>query len=146
VFDRQGTLVRTIGKEGQFDFPNGIAVSAAGEVYVTDSNNGRLLVLGPEGNLLATIGRGTADGSLGLPRGVAVDDAGRLYVVDTTGHTAHRYRTRPDGDPLPRFLDDMGTPGAGDGQFQYPNGVAVDTRARIYIADRDNNRVQVWSY
>jgi DNA-binding beta-propeller fold protein YncE len=146
TFDREGTLVRTIGTKGQLDFPNGIAVSAAGDVFVADGNNGRLLVLDQAGQTLATIGRGTSAGGLGLPRGVAVDDTGRLYVVDATGHTTHRYRIRSNGDPLPRYLDDMGIPGAGDGQFQYPNGVAVDTRAHVYVTDRENNRVQVWSY
>ena len=146
VFDRQGTLLRTIGQAGQFSFPNGVAVSAGGDVYVADSNNGRLVVMDQQGNSIATIGRGTAVGTLGLPRGVAVDDAGRLYVVDTTGHTVHRYRTRLNGDPRPSFLDDMGIPGTGDGQFQYPSGVAVDARGHVYVTDRDNNRVQMWSY
>ncbi len=145
-FDRQGALLRTIGTAGQLNFPNGVAVSAAGDLYVTDSNNGRLLVMDGQGRPLASIGRGTGEGMLGLPRGVAVDDAGRLYVVDTTGQTVHRYLTRPDGKPEPKFLDDLGSPGAGDGQFQYPNDVAVDTRGHVFIADRENNRVQVWGY
>ena len=36
--------------------------------------------------------------------------------------------------------------GVGDGQFQYPNGIAVDGRGRVYVADSFNDRVQVWSY
>ena len=41
---------------------------------------------------------------------------------------------------------DFGDFGAGDGQFSYPNDIAIDASGRLYIADRENNRVQVWSY
>ena len=46
----------------------------------------------------------------------------------------------------PTFVGSFGTLGVGDGQFNYPNGLAVDARARIYVTDRENNRVQVWGF
>ena len=46
----------------------------------------------------------------------------------------------------PRYLGSFGTQGVGEGAFDYPNGVAVDGRGRIYVADSANDRVQVWSY
>jgi DNA-binding beta-propeller fold protein YncE len=84
-FDVDGTLVRTIGEAGMFDFPNGVAVDDAGNIYVTDSNNGRLVVFDPTGRERGIVRRGSAAGDLGLPRGTAIDDSGRVYVVDTSG-------------------------------------------------------------
>jgi sugar lactone lactonase YvrE len=46
----------------------------------------------------------------------------------------------------PVFIADFGTEGIRDGAFEFPNGVAVDERARVYVTDRENNRVQVWGY
>jgi DNA-binding beta-propeller fold protein YncE len=146
IFAQDGTLTKTIGAAGQFDYPNQIAFDSDGNAYLTDSNNGRLVVMSPSGQQLATIGRGAAAGNLGLPRGVATDSAGRLYVVDATGQFVHIYRVGTSSDWHPVYLDEFGTQGIGDGQFEYPNGVAVDGRDRIYVADRENNRVQVWGY
>ena len=47
---------------------------------------------------------------------------------------------------VPEFLFSFGTSGMGDGQFNYPNDIAFDSTGRLYIADRENNRIQVWSY
>jgi len=146
VFTQDGTLITTIGSTGEFDYPNMIAFDATGNAYVTDSNNGRLVILDPSGQQLATIGRGAAAGNLGLPRGVATDANGRLYVVDATGQLVHVYRVGTAADWRPIFTAEFGSEGIGDGQFNYPNGVAIDSRDRIYVTDRENNRVQVWGY
>jgi len=145
-FDADGRLVRTIGKEGQFNFPNGIAVDAAGNLYVTDSNNGRLVVLDPSGRERAIVRRGAGAGDLGLPRGTAIDDTGRVYVVDTSGQGVQLYHVIGSEDGPPSYIGRFGTLGTDDGSFQYPNGVAVDGRARVYVTDWRNNRVQVWTY
>jgi DNA-binding beta-propeller fold protein YncE len=147
VFGLDGTLKRQIGREGMFDFPNMIAFDAAGHAYVSSSNSGRLVILDPaSGAELSGLSRGSAPGALGLPRGVTIDASGRLYVVDATGHTVHLYRAVTEGDLRPVFIADFGVEGVGDGEFEFPNGVAVDDRARVYVTDRENNRVQVWGY
>ena len=64
-------VVRELGAADGLDFPNGVAVDGNGYVYVTDSNNGRLLVFDANGVLQARVGRGAGAGNLGLPRGVA---------------------------------------------------------------------------
>jgi DNA-binding beta-propeller fold protein YncE len=145
VFGLDGTLKQTIGTKGSFDFPNAIGFDGAGNAYVSDSNNGRVLVLDPTGAEVSSLNRGIG-ADIGLPRGTALDDAGRLYVVDATAQTVHVYRTDTSGDGRPRFVADIGTEGTGDGEFEYPNGVATDRRARIYVTDRENDRVQVWGY
>ncbi|MGE5156486.1 MAG: NHL repeat-containing protein [Betaproteobacteria bacterium] len=145
-FASDATLVRTIGAAGQFNFPNGVAVDSAGNVYVTDSNNGRLVVFDPSGKQRAVVRRGSAAGDLGLPRGAAIDDSGRIYVADTSGQGVQLYHVIGDQDAPPAYIGRFGSPGFEDGAFQFPNGVAVDGRARIYVTDWRNNRVQVWTY
>ena len=146
VFDRQAQLVRTLGEQDQLNFPNGLALDGAGAVYLTDSNNGRLLVYGPDGSITAQVGRGAGAGNLGLPRGLAVDGQGRIFVSDATGQGIFVYDA-PSGDsPRLDFIGSFGTQGVGDGEFEYPNSVAVDARGRVYVADTFNNRVQIWSY
>jgi sugar lactone lactonase YvrE len=52
-------------------------------------------------------------------------------------------------DPVtaaPPFVGAFGEQGIEDGRFMYPNGLAVDARARIYVADRENNRIQIWGF
>jgi DNA-binding beta-propeller fold protein YncE len=146
VFDATGKQIRTIGEAAGMSFPNGIATDAAGYVYVTDSNNGRLLVFGQDGSLVAQVGRGSGKGNLGLPRGVTVDGGGRVYVVDTSGQSVFVYGTYQEGSPRLEYLGSFGTQGVADGAFDYPNGIAVDGRGRLYVADSANNRVQLWSY
>lgn len=146
VFDRTGTLVRTLGETGSFSFPNGVALDGKGNVYVADSNHGRLAILDQTGRVLASVNRGSAAGELGLPRGLAIDDAGRVFVVDTTAQQVQVYRTLVAGDRSPKYVAGFGAEGSVDGTFEFPNGVAVDGRARVYVADWANDRIQVWSY
>ena len=145
VFDRTGAIVRTIGEKGQFNFPNGLAVDDRGMLFVADSNNGQVQVIDLTGRTISVIPRGVASGELGLPRGTAIDDGRRLYVADSTGQALQVYAL-DDTTSKPKFYGTVGIEGMGDGQFEYPNGVATDTRARIYITDWANDRLQVWSY
>lgn len=145
VFDRTGALIRTIGDKGQFNFPNGLAVDDRGNLFVANSNDGQVLVIDGTGRQIGAIPRGQANGELGLPRGTAIDDGRRLYVADSTGQALQVY-SLDDATSLPKYYGTVGSEGAGDGQFEYPNGVATDTRARIYITDWANDRLQVWSY
>jgi DNA-binding beta-propeller fold protein YncE len=146
VIDRSATIVRTFGENERLSFPNGLAVDKDGNVYVADSNNGRLLVFGPDGQVAAQVGRGAGEGNLGLPRGVAVDDQGRVFVGDATGQGVFVYRTLKADQRRLDYLGFFGGEGVGDGQFAYPNGVAVDGRGRVYVADTANDRIQIWSY
>lgn len=145
-FDPSGVEVATFGAADGLSFPNGLAITADGRLYVTDSNNGRLLVYAKTGELVATVGRGAGKGSLGLPRGVAADGAGRVLVVDSSGNGVNVYRALDDDDTSPEHRGYFGGQGIEDGRFSFPMGIAVDDRGRVYIADTANDRVQVWSY
>lgn len=145
VFDRGGALVRTIGDTAKLSFPNGIALDPAGNVYITDSNNGRLLVFGADGALVAQVGRGVGEGNLGMPRGVVVG-GGRVYVADATGQGVFVFSQLKPGEQRLAYLGFFGGEGVANGTFEFPNGIAADGRGRLYVTDSANDRVQLWSY
>lgn len=147
VLDQNDNVIRTLGEKEKFEFPNGVVGEPNGDVAVADANNGRVVVYGGDGRLVGALTRGDADSPLGLPRGVAMDDSQRLYVVDSSNHTVRVYQhAEGDAGTPPKYAFSFGSEGSADGTFEYPNGIAVDTKGRIYITDRENGRLQVWSY
>lgn len=143
AFKADGTLVTTFGERDGLSYSNGIAVLDGGGVVVSDSNHARVLFYRADGTLVDQLARGESDASIGMPRGLAVGSGSRLYVVDTTNHFVRVYKT--DGDSLPAYATEFGEIGNGDGQFLFPNGVAADSHGHIYVTDRENNRLQVWT-
>jgi len=145
VFAHDGTLRTVLGK-GVLNYPNAIVVGTHGEIYVSDSNNGRVVVIDQTGKVSTLIARGVGDGDLGLPRGLALDDQGRMFVVDTTDHMVRLFTLAASPTTHPAYVGSFGDEGHDDGKFTFPNGAATDTRGRVYVADRENNRIEVWGY
>jgi DNA-binding beta-propeller fold protein YncE len=128
---------------GKMLYPNSAVADSRGRVYVTDGNNGRVSVWDPNGTYLFDFAKGAAEGALNLPRGAFIDQRDRFFVVDAVGQHVAVYDVSGD---LPEFLYLFGDYGVDNGLFNYPNDIYVDATGRLYIADRENNRVQVWSY
>jgi DNA-binding beta-propeller fold protein YncE len=145
AFAGDGTLKKVLGK-GELNYPNAIVVGNHGELYVSDSNNGRVVVIDDAGKVSTLVARGVGDGDLGLPRGLAIDDEGRMFVVDTTDHMVRLFTTGASPTDHPGYVGSFGDEGHDDGKFTFPNGLATDTRGRVYVADRENNRIEVWGY
>ncbi len=145
VFASDGTLLNTLGK-GKLNFPNALVVGPQGQLYVADSNNGRVILIDDKGTITTLLSRGIGDGDLGLPRGMALDDRGRLFVVDTTDHMVRLFTTSSSPTTPPSYVASFGDQGREDGKFMFPNGLAADVRGRVYVTDRENNRIQVWGY
>jgi hypothetical protein len=87
-FDATGALVDTWGVkgsgQGEFSYPSGIAVDAAGTVYVADTFNHRIQQFDNAGNFMSEWGsEGNGDGAFNLPFGVATDSSDTIYVADT---------------------------------------------------------------
>lgn len=150
-FDPSGALRFETGKAGDgagdFAFPNGIAVDDKGAIYVADSNNWRILAFTPDAGPAGVLAEAGKLLPAGLPRGLAIDSREVLYIVDALGHRVTAYQMavhRLDTTPHPLFS--FGGAGSGDTGFSYPNGIAVGSSGLIYVADRENNRVQVWGY
>jgi DNA-binding beta-propeller fold protein YncE len=122
---------------GQFDHPAALALDGAGDVYVADTNNNRVVKLSPGGGQTAEWGsRGATDGHFRFPTGVAVDGAGEVYVVDSENNRVQIF------DPNGRFLGRWGLRGVGVGEFSQPTAATVDCNGDVYVADTNNNRVE----
>jgi DNA-binding beta-propeller fold protein YncE len=142
-FAADGTELAQFGSPGESSFVNGLLVDDDGALFVADSNNGRVVAYSPEGAMLWQINSGAGTGELGMPRGLA-RTGDHLYVVDTVNQDVTVYNV---ADPAagPKYVGTMGFEGTGDGMFEFPNGAAADSRDRLYIADRLNRRIQIWS-
>ncbi len=133
----QGVLM-TMGRQGsgdgEFSNPQGVALDAAGNIYVADTGNARVQVFDPQGSFLMTI----SDERFTGPRYVVLDDAGRIYVTDSS-ERVHVFNGR--GDPLQSF----GQPGSLPTQFSGIADLAVDAAGDLYVVDGANGRVQKFS-
>jgi uncharacterized protein (TIGR03437 family) len=135
--------------------PQGAVADPAGNTYIADTLNNRVILVDPQGNIHVVAGNGTAGdagagntawGELYQPQGVALDTAGNLYIADTKNH---RIRMLTPGGAISTVAG-TGTPGfSGDGgaataaQLNEPSQVAVDAGGNIYIADTSNHRVRL---
>jgi DNA-binding beta-propeller fold protein YncE len=149
ALDGDGNITRTLAVTAKdadpLNYPNAMTVDDKGNLVVADSNNGRVLMFDADGKPSIVAGPGVAEGDVGMPRGVTFDESGQLLVVDTVNHVVQIYRPGDEAGKA-QYVGSFGVEGVADGQFEYPNGITIDTRAKVYVADRVNNRVQVWSY
>ncbi len=122
---------------GQVDIPYGVAVDAAGNLYVADSGNSRVQQRDASGHWTVLATYGHDPGQVDIPYGVAVDAAGNLYVVE---YHNDRIQQRDAGG----HWTVLATQGADPGQVYEPYGVAVDAAGALYVAEgfQGNRRIQ----
>ena len=136
-----------IGAAARFHIPSGLAVDAAGVVYVADSNNNIIRKIASDGTVSTLAGTagvyGSADGTgaaagFFYPLAVAVDAAGTVYVTEIGNNTVRKIT--PAG-VVTTLAGKAGTFGSDDGlgsaaRFRSPEGIAVDAAGNVYVADR----------
>ena len=143
VFDRAGRFLRSFG-QGLFVRPHGLHISADDTLYCIDEGSHCVLILTPAGELLGRIGGPEAapfmsGGPFNRCTNVAIGPTGDIYVADGYGNArVHRYS--PDG----KLLMSWGEPGVAPGQFNVVHDICCDRAGRIYIADRENHRIQIF--
>jgi DNA-binding beta-propeller fold protein YncE len=135
---------------GNLEFTRALAALAddpRGGVYVADTANNRVQGFDDAGGQTASWGiAGRGPGYVTRPGGVAVDGAGNVYVADTWNHRIEKLAA--DGAYLGQFgyvsaRSGFAAPNTGNGQFNFPEQVALDTAGNLWITDSGNNRVQV---
>jgi len=150
-FDSSGKVVKSFG-EGMIVQAHGMTVDRDGNVWVTDAQikdgkGNQVLKFSPDGKLLMALGKaGVAGGGTDVfsgPCDVAIASNGDIFVAD--GHIADVPVNRimkfsKDG----KFIKAWGKRGSGPGEFDTPHSIAIDSRGRIFVADRSNSRIQIF--
>jgi DNA-binding beta-propeller fold protein YncE len=156
-FDASGKLVRAFG-EGMIQVPHGLHVDRDGNIWVTDWANGRpperdttkghqVVKFSPEGKVLLTLGKsgGAREPDyFWQPNAVTTAPNGDIYVAE--GHTdAETANARIlKFDKTGKLLRSFGSRGNGEGQFIQPHALAFDSRGRLFVGDRSNNRIVIY--
>jgi sugar lactone lactonase YvrE len=168
-FDRSGKLVRSFGA-GMLIFPHGIHVDRDGNVWVTDGQDDapqpaqavpgaaatrsgplpgstrghQVFKFSPEGKLLMTLGKagGAADPEYFYqPNDVLVAPDGSIFVSEGHGGANSRVlKFTKDG----KFIKSFGKKGSAPGEMDGPHALAMDSRGRLFVGDRSNNRIEIF--
>jgi len=156
IFDRDGNFWDTWGN-GIFNRPHSIRIGADDSVYCVDTGDHTVRKFTNEGKLLMMLGNKNRPSDTGCneldyraikrggppfnrPTDLAFAPSGEIFVSDGYGNArVHKFST--DGT----LLLSWGEVGSGPGEFAFPHSICVDKYGKIYVADRENNRIQVFT-
>jgi DNA-binding beta-propeller fold protein YncE len=160
-FNSDGDFILTFGSfgngDGEFDSPSGVAVDSGDNIYVSDTGNNRIQKFDSDTDFILKFGsEGTNFGQFEEPLGVTVDNGNNVYVSDTGNNRIQKFdsigrfqvmwgfgvKNGSDKFQTCRNSCEEGIAGNGEGQFNFP--VGVNGTGNIYVADSENNRVQVF--
>lgn len=149
-FDATGKFLRAFGEGTGLVFAHGLDVDRDGNIWLTDLRTQLVLKLDRNGKPLMTLGTpnegGLWDEAAGArhfdqPNETALDSAGNLYVVQGHGQGEPRVlKFAPDGS----FIKQWGSRGSEAGQFAVAHSIKIDANDRLYVADRENQRIQIF--
>jgi len=162
VFDREGNFLTSWG-EGYFKRAHGSCEGPDGSIYCTDDGHHIVSKFTPQGRLLLELGNKDQPSDTGFvhapgltmsaclhtikrpgppfnrPTGVSLSSSGEIYVSDGYGNARiHKF------SPAGKLLLSWGEPGTSPGQFRLPHWVWVDKQDRVWVADRENGRLQIF--
>jgi sugar lactone lactonase YvrE len=157
--DGQTGKVLKMWGTGLFGAPHGLYIDRQGFIWATDAaykadatpeqkaKAQRVMKFSPEGKLLMTLGKagvaGDGPDTFNQPSGVVVGPNGDIFVADGHGganSNARIVRFTKDG----KFIKAWGRQGSGPGEFNAPHAIAMDSQGRIFVADRSNQRIQIF--
>ena len=137
----------------RFNFPDGLALDRAGNLFIADTGNHSIRRISPAGIISTFAGRSGVPGSLNgastvatfnFPSGLAFDGVGNLIVADSANHTLRK--VAPDGT-VSVFVGTPGSPGIANGtgadaRFNNPLGLAGDASGNLYVADTASHTIR----
>ena len=158
-FDAEGNMVTSFGK-GLIMWPHGIHVDFEGNVWIADGRDNstadgpadeplghQVHKFSPTGEHLMTIGEpggAREPGYLFQPNDIYVAPNGDIFICEghasSPGATARVLKFDSEGN----FIKSWGTLGDGPGEFNQPHSLAMDSKGRLFVADRGNNRIQIF--
>jgi hypothetical protein len=143
VYSPEGKLLQSWREEDPRTIPHGIKFDSDGNVWLVDVGLEVARKFSREGKLLQTIGTlgesGEDESHFYKPTDIAFGPNGDIFIADGYGNNRIvRY------DKTGRFIKAWGKLGTKDGEFSIPHAIAADSKGRLYVADRNNVRVQVF--
>jgi len=148
-FDPSGGVVKSFGT-GMFVAAHGLTVDRQGNIWVTDQGKDgkgqQVFKFSPAGKILMTLGKpgvaGDGPDTFNMPSAVAVASNGDVFVADGHGGNSNARIVKFSNDG--RFIKAWGKKGSGPGEFDTPHSLAMDSKGRLFVADRGNNRIQIF--
>ncbi len=138
-----------VGATAQFYDPFGVAIDDQGNVYVGDSNNNKIRKISSNGDVSTLAGSipGYADGTgtaaqFNAPYGVAVDVQGNVFVADLYNHRIRKVTPNGEVSTLAGSTQGLANGIGSAAQFNFPRGIAVDSRGNVYVADSNNHQIR----
>jgi sugar lactone lactonase YvrE len=151
-FDAKGHFIKAFGR-GLLLFPHGFFIDREDHIWITDAHVGDgkgddVLEFDQSGKLLRTLGKpgisGTGPDTFHEPNAVVVAPNGDIFVADGHESDGSSYRV-VKLDKAGKFIKQWGgKPGSGEGQFDCPHTLAMDSQGRLFVGDRSNNRIQIF--
>ena len=159
-FDAKGNVVKSFGA-GMFIWPHGLHVDKEGNVWATDAATQDIVAIAakaggkfghqvikfsPDGKVLMRLGEAGVPGSderhFISPSSVAVAANGDIFVADGHGVNENNRVVKFSKDG--KFIKAWGKTGYAPGEFRTLHGIAIDSRGRVFVADRGNTRIQIF--
>jgi sugar lactone lactonase YvrE len=139
----------------RLNFPRGLALDANGNLYIADGMNFRIRKINSQGQISTIAGMGAfgrwgdsglaVEATIGLVQSLATDRTGNLYFADTYNHCVRKVLLNGTIVTIAGggFGSGSGSGSAANAQFRFPQGIAVDSLGRVFVADSNNHRVWV---
>ena len=141
ILDAEGAVIGALG-EGRVTDPHGICIGRDDSVYVADRDRHEVVVFDSTGKLTTSFGvrdQASPEAPFNHPCGMTVSEDGTLFVADGYGNSRIHVFGADRG-----HLRSWGAHGPASGEFMVPHGIAIDSGGRLYVADRENDRIEVF--